>query len=86
MRKSLYHERGVVYKEKGDLDQVISDYNKAIELNPKLAEAYYERGLAYFLKKEYDKTWEDVDKAEALGIAVDSGFLEELKKASGREN
>jgi rare lipoprotein A len=49
------------------------------------AQAYYNRGLVYFGKKDFVKTWEYVHKAESLGYKVDPKFLEELKKASGRE-
>ncbi len=80
-----YVNRGIAYKEKGDFALAISDFNQAIEINPHFAEAYNNRAVAYFLRKEYDKSWQDVQRTEALGHAVYSGFLEMLKKASGRE-
>ena len=40
----LYSNRGAVYRNKEVFDRAIKDYNKAIELNPELAEAYYNRG------------------------------------------
>lgn len=63
----------------------ISDYTKAIEINPNYAEAYANRALVYYIKKEYDKSWDDVHKAETLGFKVDHSFLQNLKNASGRE-
>lgn len=81
-----YNNRGIVYYyAKGNYDQAISDYSKAIALNPNLTQGYYNRAAAYYLKHEYDKAWADVHKAEELGYAVDSQFLENLKRASGRE-
>jgi len=80
-----YNGRGAAYRMKGNLDQAISDYTKAIELNPKYADAYNDRGAAYFGKKEYDKAWQDVHMAESLGAKEPPGFLDALKKASGRE-
>ena len=38
-----YYNRGVSYQFKGDLDHAITDYNKAIELNPNFAPAYDNR-------------------------------------------
>jgi tetratricopeptide (TPR) repeat protein len=80
-----YYNRGLVYHKKNDFNQAISDYTKAIQISPD-ATAYYNRALDYSLKKEYDYAWDDVRKAEALGYKVDTNFLEELKKASGRQN
>lgn len=52
---------------------------------PNDAEAYYNRGVVYYLKKEYDKAWEDVYKAQSLGFKVHPEFLNDLRKASGRQ-
>ena len=41
---------GNSYCRKGKYDWAISDYNKALELNPKFTEAYYNRGLAIMAK------------------------------------
>ena len=45
----------------------------------------YSRGLAYYFKKEYDKSWDDIKKAQELGHQVPPKFLDNLRKASGRE-
>ncbi len=44
---AYYYNRGLEYQRKGQYDKAISDYTKAIEINPKYAVAYYNRGLAY---------------------------------------
>jgi tetratricopeptide (TPR) repeat protein len=80
-----YNERGIAHAEKGEYDQAISDYDKAIEINPKYTKAYYNRGRAYYLKKEYDKSWNDVNKLKELGYKIPPEFLNQLRKASGRE-
>jgi regulator of sirC expression with transglutaminase-like and TPR domain len=41
---------GNAYSSKGQYDQAISDYNKALEINPRCAEAYTSRGTAYYNK------------------------------------
>ncbi len=77
--------RGIAYAEKGQYDQAISDFNKALEINPRYATAYYNRGIAYKDKGQYDKAWEDVHKAQDLGHKIHPGFLKDLRKASGRQ-
>ena len=78
--------RGLAYAEKGEFDQAISDYNMTLEINPRFADGYYGRGLAYYSRKEYDKSWDDIKKAQDLGHQVPPEFLDDLRKASGREN
>ena len=81
-----YTERGIAYQEKGQNDQAISNYTKALEINPKFALAYFNRGRSYYFKKEYDKSWEDIKKAQDLGFKIPPEFLEDLRKASGRQH
>ncbi len=52
---------GVEKANSGDYQGAIEDYNKAIELNPKYAEAFYNRGFA---KGElgYSKAYEAIRK------------------------
>ena len=47
-------------------DQAISDYSKAIELNPKSGAVYYFRGLAYKANGQPDLAKKDFDKAVKL--------------------
>jgi tetratricopeptide (TPR) repeat protein len=76
---------GVAYKSTGQYDQAISDYTKALEINPRYALAYYNRALAYENTGQYDKAWEDVDKAQDLGFKINPQFLKALRKASRRQ-
>jgi Zn-dependent protease len=59
-------ERGVTYHEDGHYEQAISEYNKAIEINPKLAAPYYNRGIIYDEKGQYDKAISDYSRAVLL--------------------
>lgn len=80
-----YNNRGLAYKEKRQYDTAISDYNKAIEINPRHDAAYSNRAVSYYFKQEYDKAWNDVHKAQELGQQIHPGFLNALRKASGRD-
>src|SRR5208283_97365 len=46
--------------------QTINDYNKAIELNPKDADAYYNRGNAYKVLRNFKQAISDYNKAIEL--------------------
>jgi len=81
-----YYSRGIAYgMGNGQFDNAIADCSKAIEIDPSLAEVYHYRGVAYFEEREYEKAWDDVNKAQDLGFTVHSGFLKNLREASGKQ-
>ena len=82
----FYYEIGLAYLHKNESEQAISLFNKSLEINPNYAEAYFSRGRAYYFKGEYDKFGEDIKRAQDLGHKIPPEFLEDLRKASGREN
>jgi len=47
-------------------NQAITDYSKAIELDPKFAKAYYNRSYAYDSINQQDRAVEDFNKAIEL--------------------
>jgi len=57
------NSRGSSYYHKGQYDQAISDFNKALEINPKDADAYSNRGTAYREKGQSDQAIVDFNKA-----------------------
>jgi len=67
-----YYNRGDAHFKKGETDLAISDFTKAIEMNPRFANAYYYRGLAYLRKREYDQVISDYTEAIEInpGLAV----------------
>jgi tetratricopeptide (TPR) repeat protein len=71
---NAYINRGNVYTDpynaKRDLNKAISDYTKAIEIDPKDADAYFDRGLAFYYKDDFDRAIPDLAKA----IEIKPGF------------
>src|SRR3972149_5707833 len=58
-----YFNRGTVYYQKGQCDEATSDYNKAIEIDPKYDKAYFNRGMVYGkCKSLYDQAISDLSK------------------------
>jgi len=81
-----YYNRGIDHLKKGEYDQAISCFDKALEINPRHADAYNNRTIAYYTKGEYHKAWEDVHKAQCLGHQIHPEFLKKLREDSGRES
>ena len=63
---SYYFNRAYDKAEKGDHYGAISDYTKAIELDPKDADAYYNRGISKGELKDYYGAISDYTKAIEL--------------------
>jgi tetratricopeptide (TPR) repeat protein len=58
-----YFNRGVESSQKGDFKKAVSDYNKAIDVNPEFVVAYLNRGFTYSKMGEYEKAISDYNKA-----------------------
>ena len=67
--------KGIAHSIRGQHDQAIPYYNKAIELNPEFANAYFSRGVALAEGKgEYDEAISDYNKA----LEIDPGFAKAI--------
>ena len=71
---SAYNNRGVAYREIGDLLKALDDYNTAIQLKSDFAEAYNNRGVVYGIKGQIDKAIVDFDKAIGLNLAFADAY------------
>lgn len=61
-----YFKEGLVYNNKGEIDNAIKSYTKAIKHNPNDYWAYVWRGLAYYEQGKYDKAIGDFTEAIKL--------------------
>ena len=58
-----YSNRGVEWKNKGDIARAIADYDEAIKHDPEQAAAYNNRGIAYAAKSDYEAAIASYDDA-----------------------
>jgi tetratricopeptide (TPR) repeat protein/S1-C subfamily serine protease len=62
-RAAWYSNRGIIYDNQQKYELALSDWNKAIEINPNFALAYNNRGLLYYNQQKYDLALSDYSKA-----------------------
>jgi len=66
MRGVSYYNRGTVHIAKGEYDQAIACFDKALGIAGDFPEAYCNRGTAYYEKGRCDRAISDFDKAIEL--------------------
>jgi tetratricopeptide (TPR) repeat protein len=65
-------------------EQAMSEFNKALETNPRDAMVYVIRGTAYYFQKEYEKSWKDVDeKADIQGTLEEGNGVQQRVRNQG---
>jgi tetratricopeptide (TPR) repeat protein len=77
-----FSNRGVEWRLKQDYVRAIADYDEAIRLDPKYADAYYDRCIAYNRQQKYDLALADCNKAIALGPSANALNATGQKKLS----
>lgn len=64
-----YYGHGVALQGLGKQDEALADLEKAVQIDPKYADAICARGIAYIAKGSKDKGCMDLRKAKVLGNA-----------------
>ena len=67
--------RGAAFELLGNIKQAIGDFDRAIDLNPKYAEAYMNRGIANDRLGNSSKAVEDFKMASKLGNKMSQNYL-----------
>jgi tetratricopeptide (TPR) repeat protein len=66
IKQAAYVNRGVAYRQKGEFDKAIADYDHALKMNQKDTRAYYNRANAYFGKGELERALADYSRSIEL--------------------
>jgi len=69
-----YNNLGTACYKKGDYEEAIKAFDKAIQLNSKLCDLYYNRGLTYYKKGEYKLAIEDFGQVIKLNQYFDAAY------------
>ncbi len=59
---AFYKKQADDNASKGEIEFALTNYNKAVELNPENPSIYLNRALAFYKKKDYEKAIADYDK------------------------
>jgi tetratricopeptide (TPR) repeat protein len=70
---TIYDNRAIELRQRGDYDEAIADYSEALRIDGELTGAYTGRGLAYEGKAEVDKAKADYLRALTVGPKYDDG-------------
>jgi len=65
-KAAIHFFKGIACHNKRQSDRAIFHYTKAIEIDPRFADAYINRGLAYDSKGQFDQAISDYNKAIEL--------------------
>ena len=65
----------MAYNLKGQPDEAIFDFNKALEINPNIAEAYSGRGATYVQKGQLDQAISDLNKALEINPKIAEAYV-----------
>ena len=71
----FFHLSGINKGKSGDYYGAISDYTKAIEINPKLFQAYYNRGRAKNSLKDYSGALSDYTKVIEINPRYKDAYI-----------
>ena len=72
-----YYIKGVEKAGNGDYEGAITDWTKAIEIDPKYVNAYYNRGISKYKLGDMNGACEDWRKAANLGDEDAQDYLRE---------
>jgi Flp pilus assembly protein TadD len=82
----VFNNRGIAYAGKQQFDKAVSDYSRAISLNPKFDKAYVNRGNAYWHLGKYEESFADYQMAIKLNPEDPNAYYNMACKHALRKN
>lgn len=76
----LQYDLGCLEAEAGKLDDALSAFTRAIELDPQMAEAYYNKAVVFLLINDNDAAAPLLSKAGEMGLFKAYNLLKQSKK------
>jgi tetratricopeptide (TPR) repeat protein len=70
-----YFKSGMKWYKKGQYDQSIENFNRAIEIDPEYSMAYASRGLVWVKTGKYDRAIEDYNTAIEINPELDRAYI-----------
>ena len=70
-----YYIRGLIHHHKGDYDNFIADFNRAIQIKPNNVYPYYSRGVVHLGNGDYDLAISDFNKSISLNPDFAEAFF-----------
>ena len=85
-----YYNRGLIKMKNGNYEDAITDFNRALELEPQLADAKNEICIAHFKLKEYELAYEDIQNAHEINthnetVLTNKKILDDCVKVKKRK-
>lgn len=65
-----WNNLGLLHYEAGDLQAALADFNQALAINPRLADAYHNRVLAFLSLNQLPEAEADFARYRALGGTI----------------
>ena len=62
----VFRERGISAYRSGDLDSAVTEFDRAIQLDPKFSAAYIDRGIVLYRQQKFDRAFADIAQAKRI--------------------
>lgn len=71
----IHLDSGISYVHQGKIEEAITEYSLALEINPKYALAYVNRGQALAIKESYTSAIEDATRAIEIDNSLTAAYI-----------